>query len=282
MLYIYIATASILSIIAILYSLQNGYNGQLYILGFHKNALGLVIGYSIPIILGFYELNKNKAKYKKIFIPLIILNTVALLLTFSRGSMLGAVSSCIILFMFMNKSKSIVIISIIIYIVSIILLNILPSNILDLFFDFSQNSSAYSRVLIFTDAIYKIKQNLWLGSGIGSYFIRLPAINFSQDDPNNVLLLNLLELGIVGLIIFILLNIYIYYYAVKNMRLFKFDKELFALNAIFISAFTARLVHVQVDVMWVRGNSLFMFAMVGMLFALRIMYKNKCNEQDFL
>lgn len=269
MLILYIAVSTILSIIGILYTIQNGYNGGLYILGFHKNALGLVVGYAIPIIMGLSMLDKTN----KVYLILLILNIITLLLTFSRSSMIAAIVSSIMVYLFIGKGKHIIKIAAVILLLSIILLQIVPDNTLNLFFDFSEKSSAYSRVIIFNDAMEKIKDNLIFGTGIGSYFISLPFINFKQDDPNNVFLLNLLELGIVGLIVFILILIYIYIYAFNNMRLFKNNKSLLVLNSIFISTFTARLVHVQFDVMWVRGNSLFMFSMVGMLFALREIYK---------
>ncbi len=269
-IYLYLIPSTVLSIIAILITIKDGYNGAIYILGYQKNALGAVVGYAIPLILGLYQFNK----YKILLSLSLILNGIALFLTFSRGAILGSFIASFLILLFTKKIKKIFYFIINILILTSTLLVLLPDWIINQFFDFQQNSSAYSRIIIYEDAVQKIKQNLLIGNGIGNYFIRIPSINFSQDDPSNVFLLNLVEIGIIGLIVFILILIYIYIKAIKNVKLFKYDKDLLILNSIFISCFTARIIHVQVDVMWVRGVSLFTFAMVGMLLSLGCINKN--------
>lgn len=270
-LYMYTIIATGVGIISIIITQLNGYSGPIYVLGYQKNALGAVVGYAIPIIVGLIHLNK----YKKRLIIALIINIITLLLTSSRGAMMGSIFATIIILA--NKGnivKKIIAITSLIFIIIVILIS-LPDNFIDRVFDFDTSSSAYSRVVIYEDAIDKIRENPILGQGIGNYFIRLGYMNFSQDDPNNVFLLSLVETGVIGLIAFISILIYIYYFSIKNAKMFKNYKDLYMLNLIFISSFTARLIHVQVDVMWVRGTSLFMFAMVGMMLALRNIYSTK-------
>lgn len=287
----YVFISAVLSLVAITFYITQGGSGPVYILGYHKNALGTVLGTSIPIVLGLYFLSKEervtsesvkkerkrfkiklstkqKVPGKKIYLICFAIILIGLVTTLSRGALLGSIAAIFVLLFFMGKIKQIFIIVPLLAACISIYLYFAPSY-LEQATAFDKFSSAYSRVTIFDDATKKIKEHPILGEGVGNYFIEIPWIHFSQDDPNNVFLLNLVEMGLVGLVIFILLILCIFIYALNNKKKHKYNNKVKILNAILISTFTARLVHIQVDVSWVRGIGIFMFAVVGMLLALR-------------
>ncbi|MFB9757951.1 O-antigen ligase family protein [Ectobacillus funiculus] len=271
----YIGLATVLGAIAVGYSLAQHVTGPLYILGFHKNALGSVLGTSIPLIYGLLLLNKDCSKKVKLtYLFCLFITVFGLLMTMSRGAFLGSIAAIIVLLYFTNKTKQILGILGLIAVCFGLYAFILSPSYLESVTRFDEYSSAYSRVIIYDDVTSKIKEHPYIGHGVGNYFISIPQINFSQDDPNNIFLLNLVELGVVGLVFFVLMILYIVGVAFKNKREFKQNHELLTLNAIFIAGFVARFVHIQVDVSWVRGPGLFMFAMVGMLLSLRKIVKN--------
>ncbi|MES5263863.1 O-antigen ligase family protein [Priestia aryabhattai] len=287
----YVFISTILSLVAISFYIIQGGSGPVYMLGYHKNALGAVLGTSIPIILGLYFLSKEestknhlvkekrkrfrfnlsteqKVSSKKIYLICFTINIIGLISTLSRGALLGSIASILVLLFFIGKTKQIFIIVPLLATCISVYLYFAPSY-LEQATAFDKFSSAYSRVTIFDDATKKINEHPILGEGVGNYSIEIPWINFSQDDPNNVFLLNLVEMGFIGLVAFILLILCIFIYALTNKKKHKYNNKIKILNAIFISTFTARLVHIQVDVSWVRGIGIFMFAVVGMLLALR-------------
>ncbi|WP_455919274.1 O-antigen ligase family protein [Priestia megaterium] len=265
----YVFISTILGIIAIIFYITQGGQGPVYMLGFHKNALGTVLGTSISLIMGLYLLSRQEQLGgKKIYLLCLIINMVGLVMSMSRGALIGSVAAIFILLFFMGKTKQIFILVPLLTICISLYLYLAPSY-LERATAFDKFSSAYSRVTIYDDAVRKIKEHPLIGEGVGNYFIEIPMIHFSQDDPNNVFLLNLVELGLIGLVIFIVLLLCIFTYAIANNRKHKYNYEIRTMNAIFISGFVARLVHIQVDVSWVRGIGIFMFAMVGMMLALR-------------
>ncbi|WP_179867291.1 O-antigen ligase family protein [Terribacillus saccharophilus] len=268
-LFTYVVLASVVSVASIVIALKDGLIGTpLFVLGYQKNNLGAAVGYAIPLIIGLKQL---QAKQKWLNIALL-LNTACLLLSMSRGALLGSVFATLILLLLLKKYRTFFAALLAVGVGGLFLLKTLPENIIASVTNFSTDSSAYSRITIYQDAIRKIKDHIFFGNGVGDYMIKLPYINFQQDDPSNVFLLNLVELGIVGFVLFLILIITIFVTAIRNNKLFSDNRIFLLLNAICFSGFLARFIHIQADVTWVRGASMFMFAMVGMMFALRRIY----------
>ena len=273
MLDYYLFVASIIGIIGIFYYFLYDISGPLFVLGLHKNGLGWILGSTIPIILGKIFRENNSRKIQLFFTFLLLINCFALFLTWSRGAILGVVASTIVFFIIIKKYKHIFTFSVIVTI-AFFFFNLVSPSFFEQAFNFTERSSAYSRIIIFNDAKHKIDKNPIFGNGIGNYHISIPEINFSQDDPNNIFLLFLVESGFIGVSLFSLLILYIFGVAMSNIKYFKNNQELLILNGVLFSIFLSRLIHTQVDVTWVRGASLIMFSSVGLLLALT-RFRNK-------
>lgn len=274
-LFLFIINSTALSFIAIFVRFTISSTEPLYFGGFHKNALGWIFGGSIPLIYGLMLLTKNK-KYRVFLFFVLISNALALIFTMSRGALLGSIAAIFALLFLSNKKKQIFIL-LLLLMISVFVVQAVSSQseYLSRLTDFSENSSAYSRIIIYEHAKTYIQQKPLLGWGLGNYFINLPQINFSQDDPNNLILLNIVELGYIGLLLFLLIPLYVFIKAFKNKKLFKNDPEKLILNGMLFSVFVGRLLHMQVDVSWVRGSAVLMFAVVGMMMALPYIPKDK-------
>lgn len=273
---IYACISTILGIVSIVFFFAENQQGPLSLPGFYKNTLGSILGNAIPLICGLAILCDQSRKF---YVTCLVFNFIALLMTYSRGALIGAILGvCVLIFMENRLKKFIVFGGILLILVYMVIGQISPKY-LDTVTQFDKDSSAYSRIIIFSDAIDKIKQRPLLGHGVGNYLIELPQISFIQDDPNNVFLLNLVETGIVGLAGFCCIIFYIARVAYKNKTKLKNNPAWHIINSCTFAAFTSHFAHIQVDTAWVRGLSLFMFAMVGIVLKLNY-YDNEQVSKD--
>jgi len=266
---LYIASASLIAFMAMGIVAATGYNGALFVLGLQKNALGTVVGNAVPLTFAMFLLtDKSRKMMRRVYMICLLSNALILILSLSRGSMLGAIVGTLLITYFIGRLKQTLIImaSTITVIVGTIV--VVAPDYAASFVRFDDTSSAFSRVLIYDDVFEKIRAKPILGHGMGQYEIWLPQINFRQDDPNNVFLLNMVEMGVVGLTLFVLMMLYIVVVAFRNKKLFKDDRKFTLLNAMAFATFMSQLTHIQVDVSWVRGVGQFFFAMVAIVLVL--------------
>lgn len=267
----YVLFSSLLAFVALIAAVAQGAlsGGPLYIFGFHKNALGAIVGNCLPLSIGLLIYYKDNKKKSILLLGATTLCALVLLLSASRGSMLGAAAGIIVVLYMVRKMRMLLITSLLGAALLWIFTTYISPEFLSSMTDFERGSSAYSRVIAYEDVINKIQQSPWIGHGLGNYLIEIPSIGFTQDDPNNVFLLNLVEIGFLGLLLFSFILLSVFRTALINRSKFKGEPKLLILSAIFIGGFISQLVHIQVDVSWVRGTGLFMFANVGMLLCLR-------------
>lgn len=273
---IYAAFASLLGLCAILYAVATSNFSVLYFFDWHKNALGSIVGNAVPMICGLLLMPGQRGK-KRLFIALGIC-LLALLMSTSRGSMLGAIVGACVLFLLIYRTRLVLLLGIVGYAVFYLYTNFIATDYLGTLTRNDKFSSTYSRITIFNDVSSKIAQHPIIGHGLGNYYIEIPYIQFAQNDPNNVFLLNLVEIGSIGLFLFALLLIYLTVYAFKNRYSFRTNPKYLVLSATCFAVFISQLTHIQVDVSWLRGTGLVMFGCIGMMMALPHLYKREVNE----
>ena len=210
------------------------------------NTFGFYLAFVIPTAL------LVKEKYFKIIGGMLIL---ALLFTFSRGAYIGAIISLIVL-LFLNlkfkikhenarikffKFKALIILF---FILCSFLLIISPIG--ERFFssfDF-QNKGVSERLEIWSQAVNVIKENPFLGVGIGNYVEKVDLFSEQRGyrspiHAHNIYLQITAELGIIGLIlylaifIFALKNLYCLFFILKEKTILKYKKGWFF--AVFLS-----------------------------------------------
>ncbi len=274
----YIAASCLLATAVVIYAAKSGSFSYVYFLDYQKNLLGAIVGNSIPLIVALMTLPRNRPWLLR---AALVLNICVLFMSTSRGSMIGAVVGTVITLALCNQLRRSVQILATGAVVFFLYITYLAPGYTQGLTDFSRESSAYSRIVIFKDAIEQIRDNFFLGSGIGSYHIELPHIGFSQDDPSNLFLLTMVEVGVIGTFFFVGILGAIASRALRNRELFRADPAKRALSAGLAGAFASHLAHIQMDVSWVRGAGTFMFACVGLMFALaRLATDDGRNERS--
>jgi len=191
----------------------------------HPNILGgfLVVCFLVALVLYL----KHKPGLGKILSALsLVVILVGLFFSFSRGAWLGLALALAIYFIF-NKNKLIDWIRIFVYLLLILLV---------LFFAYQplvmtrlsgqqrlEVRSAEQRVELVSESKQMIKDHWLVGVGMGNYTNELYKNNPDQEawdyqPVHNLFLLVWAELGIVGLVIFIFLVLYIFMLAVRGLK----------------------------------------------------------------
>jgi hypothetical protein len=265
----YIYASTLIATAAILYGIATRRFEDLFFLNYQKNYLGAVVGNSIPLIAGYASTHEISRRRIGICLGL---NVVALLMSTSRGAMLGAGVGLGVVLLTTGHWRQAIAWAATIGAIYLVFTSFVASGYGSNITNASTTSSAYSRVIIYQDAELAISGHALLGSGLNSFFVDLPQISFEQNDPNNVFLLNLLEVGVVGTVLFVALIGVVFALGFGNAARFRGDPTYRYLNAAFLGGFASELAHIQVDVSWVRGTGTYMFACAGLVMALRRLY----------
>lgn len=262
----YIFSATVLAVLAVAFAVATRTFSYLFFLDYQKNVLGAFAANAIVLAAGMMILAKGS---RGLYVAAIVLNAAALFFSSSRGSMLGLIVGFVVFLLLIRRIRYGIMLTIagstFVWIYSQLIDPAASSTLTD----FSADSSAGSRWMIWDHAVGFITQSPWIGQGVGSYLIRIPSIGFQQADPSNVFLLNLAEVGVIGLVLFCLLLLVVAAHAVRNARLFEGNWAYLVLSATLMAAFASHIAHVQIDVAWVRGTGVFAFACVGLLLKLR-------------
>ncbi|MGV1090878.1 O-antigen ligase family protein [Clostridium perfringens] len=197
------------------YDLYSGIAGQT-----GSNAFFISIGIAIL----FCEIFLKK-KYRKINCLFLLISFIALLLTGKRGLLLANLITMIIIlyFIFIRKRKKgigkFLIIIITIIIIILIMITIFPKTAIVFDRFLSKEDKLTGRYELYNTAIVLFKEKPILGNGINTF--KLLNINNNLLDTHNVYLQLLCEIGIIGVILFIISTISIY---IRSIRVF--DKNI--------------------------------------------------------
>jgi len=185
----------------ILYFTQNIRRSQTFFVG--VNGAGTLFTIAFAILLGYFEYTKNKKKY--ILLLPITLTIFALLLTYSRGALLGFLAT--ITFYNLRSKKHFIIFLIILILIFSIIFNYSPlKNRFLSIFSLEKNKE---RINIWKSTINMIKDHPLIGIGPGNYRIIYPEYRISDKKSNktfsfshNIFSNITSEMGFIGLILF--------------------------------------------------------------------------------
>jgi len=185
----------------IYYFAQNTSRSQTFFVRFNGTGTLLTIGFAI--LLGYFEYTHNSKKFF-LLIPLSM-TVIALLLTYSRGALLGFLTA----FTFYNlrSRKHFIILLIILVLILSIIFSYAPLK--DRFLSIFSLDINKIRINIWKSTINIIKDHLFLGTGPGNYPLIYPeyrmldekakhSFSFSHNIFSNIAA----ETGIIGLILF--------------------------------------------------------------------------------
>lgn len=266
----FVLLVSSLSVMVIAYAVMMETYSYVYFLNYQKNLLGAVTGKAIPLIVGLLLLSGGPRK--RYWFALAV-TSAAVLFSSSRGAMIGVIVGMAVFFLLIRRVRYGFVMAGLGTAAVFAYLRWLDPTAAEPLRDLSRGSSAGSRWLIYDHALKFITESPFIGHGVGSYYIEIPTIGFRQRDPSNLILLNLAEVGIVGLTLFLALLLVIARVMIRNARIFANDPLFAVLSASLSAAFVTHLAHIQVDVSWVRGTGFYTFACVGMLLRLEHLRK---------
>ncbi|MDB5077696.1 MAG: polymerase, partial [Chloroflexi bacterium] len=254
--------------------LHGAVSGPVQVLFLNKNGAGSFLAISVPMIIA--RVLSTSPKHRRIWLALAGVGILALLLTGSRGAWLGVVVALGVL-MARRGGKFIAI-----YIGTLVLLvlaiaTIVPPS-LTRAGDFApsvQNGAANTiliRGVIWRDALNLIASHPVLGMGVGGYIsydtYNGDPINFNTNDPHNAILYMWAELGPLGLLVFLWMVYSILWLGVQADHNTKDDPDHWIAEGSF-SAITSYLVFALSEPIWVRGDGLIFFLLVGICASLQ-------------
>jgi O-antigen ligase len=266
-LLLFVALASVLAIITIALSIQQLAHGDIRApqlgYGINKNAAGSYLAAGVVLAFAFMLRPGTELVMKRCLLVIFGIDAVATLLTFSRGSIIGAAIAIVVVSIALKRRRLVTIVAVLSTAVAFVaVFGIDPGA------DLSQRGSYTSRsvrVYSFDHAIDKIEAHPLLGTGTGTYSDYIPEIDITLPDPNNMLLLTWAELGIAG--IAALLFLFIRYVLLWTALVRRLTGDAAVLGtgaaAVALSLFT----HFQVDVTWTRGTTSLAFAALGIMLA---------------
>lgn len=261
---VYVWAATTLAVVVLVYAVSQGTYSYVYFLNYQKNYTGAIVGNALPLILGLTAIRADRRKW---LLFAFLVNLGVLMITTSRGSWFATVVGVSVFLFLCRRTGRILTFALGSGIAAWSYVNWVAPDALRIITDFTERSSAYSRVIIYNDVRRFISEHFFLGSGLRSYRIEIPEINFAQDDPSNLVLLNMAEVGLVGTVLFATMLVAIYRVALRNRTAFAGDRMPLHLSAALCGAFSCHIAHSLLDVSWVRGAGTFAFACVGLLFA---------------
>jgi len=204
-------------IICILFNINNVNRGTMNIFGksYDPNYLGL--SFILPTVLSMFLIFKSSGKLRIFYLAFVILSLFFSLLSGSRGttiSLLSGITICFISRLFKDykriiTKKNIIIFSLSALIIIIIFLLFIPTATLERF-KIENMLSLGGRVDIWKKAISCFRnsslKNMFLGNGIGSF---RSIVAFYLYDyyhiAHNFIINGLIEIGLFGIIILVLL-----------------------------------------------------------------------------
>jgi len=230
-----------------------------FALGIHKNNMGqgMAAGLSLWMCTWF---DGSKGWWSKIVVPAIMIVTVALVFTLSRGAWFGAVCALVALALMYGRLQLLLRAAIVIVPLVGVMWNYLPKS--DQEYATSFDRQKYDNIDVrynnFEQTSALIRESPFIGHGIS---IR------KQLDATNLVMVTLAEGGIVGFVLLIVALWTYFVIVIRISRKLPHSDPRFFLIAASCAVMVSRLGHAQFDHYWVRGASTIAWASVGMVLA---------------
>ncbi len=294
--YIYACVA--LAVVTLLFAAARGVprGGVTDIFFYNKNSIASFMSMGLPVVAARFLFKASPHRLRWVMLALLLI--VALLLTGSRGAWIGTIVALGVLTGLKNKASLTRYIAV--GVIALIALNSLLPSDLTRISDISESYSAtlssptanadvggtvLSRLVLWRDALKIIAAHPYLGVGVGGYIsfdsYGGNTINFNSTDPHNSFLYMWAELGTPGLIIFVWLLASILRSANAARRMTRGSPD-YWLAAGCLSAIVSYLVFTLTEPIWVRGDGLAFFLLVGMTINLAAGSIGQAGKTDVL
>jgi O-antigen ligase len=261
----FVTAAFVLSVITLITSARNlGSDLEALELpgGLNKNVVGSFIGVGVAMLYVLrFEDRQISRRWTVTAVGAVMF--LALIATFSRGSVLGVLVAILVGSAVLRKGR-LPTTCVVAAIAAAYLIVIGPDSRVNPNESGSYDSSIV-RVETFRDARERIASRPLLGEGAGTYDVYIPELEIGLRDPNNMFLLTWCELGIIGLSLLLWLLARAGATLARARRLGHAERHLAVAAG---CGAISLLVHFQVDVTWTRGTASLAFALLGAMSAL--------------
>lgn len=244
--------------------------GGVNVLFYNKNAIASFLCMGLPLVGAriIFKVSPQQGRW----IALAIILSGALLVTGSRGGWMGTIVAIGVLTGLKNRGA--LIRYILVATVLVIAMNALLPDDLTRISQFntanltsqSTGGTVLSRLILWSDAVKLIAAHPILGVGVGGYLTihnyHGDTHDFSATDPHNAILYMWAELGTVGLLAFVFLLAAIFRMANKGRRATRGTPDYWLAVGCF-AALSSYLVYTLTEPIWVRGDGLVFFLLVG-------------------
>ncbi len=232
-----------------------------YLPGLNKNALGSFLGAGLVIATALWL--GLRARSRHWLVPAIGILAVGTIASESRGAVIGAGMS-VILMAFILGRKRLPALLVGVVLVALYLAVIVPNEAKKAAITGGYSSNTV-RSISWSYAIHEIENQPWIGTGARTYVETLPPpITGTIPDPNNLFLLTWAELGIPGMLA---LGFVLFRFAQLMVRSRRLPGDASVVSIAAGGVAVSLIVHFQVDISWVRGETTMEFAMIGLMLA---------------
>ncbi len=252
------------STLFIIYGIFDYYNGGSFLRG---NGVGTLVTFISMLFITFTIYKDYKKIYFNFFFLTIALSSIfALYITYSRGAVLGLLTALVIWFAViiyknLDNKKFIIFLILLLLVVATISISFFPDNLLNKFskiHDIESNWSLKTRVIMWESSISMIKENPFLGIGIGNFGpdflefieksnIEIPKREYRHDHPHNLFLFIGVEQGIFSLALFLLMYYKVYLMAFANVNRYKSITKSSLYGLVLIGQLSSLFIHSLVD-----------------------------------
>jgi len=251
-----VGTSCVLSILLVL----QGGGGYLY--GIHKNSIGATTATSLVIAveMWFRATAGNEKKRKRLWLVLIMILSLGLFFTLSRGAWGSAVIGVLILTAVRGRWTLLLRFSAV----------LLPIAITGFFF-LGEGTQEYIAGSVDTET-HSFEMRRVNAEVAWSYFQQNPVFGQGlgirkQQDATNIILFTMAETGVIGLAAFLMIHVVALWLAFKYRPRIDVRSSAFSILGLAIALMFGRLAHGMVDHYWSRGALTVVWSMVGALLA---------------
>lgn len=273
----YIFASTLVAIATLQFAAVHGVSrGGDQVLFYGKNGIGSFLCMSLPLVAARLLFKASPHRIRWALVALVMIG--GLLVSGSRGAWIGSVIGIGVLTAFKNRAalmRYIIVSAVLLAVLNALLPNDLtrssqynPSNLLSTHANVDAGGTALSRVVLWRDGLNLIASHPLLGVGVGGYVTydtyQGDPFNFNTTDPHNAIIYFWAELGTVGLVAF-LWTIAAIFRAANLARRTSLGSPDYWLAAGCLSAIISYLVFTLTEPIWIRGDGLAFFLLVGVV-----------------
>jgi O-antigen ligase len=254
LLLVYAIACSVLAVL----QLSLGVGNQVF--GIHKNNMGQNLATGLVVWICLW-MDSVRGWWSRLTVPAMLVTLLGLFVTLSRGAWVGAIVGLIVITLLNRRFVFLVRVLALVVPVIAIMWNYLPDDSKEYAggVDSKINRNIASRYSNRDAALAAFKQNPVIGIGVS---LR------KQMDATNLVFVTLGESGILGLILFFIIQITYILLVIHLIQSIPRTDSRFFLLVVSPTLMAVRLAHGQFDHYWVRGATTMAWVSVGFVLAI--------------